>query len=249
MSSFGAGRLSPRARRALAGSGDGPVDRGGPAAYAKWRFRYTTWKLNEGLESVKSMTPRAPKATDSEIFGAVALATSRIGPDRMTLEEVAREVGVTPSALVQRFGSKRDLMLAAVRHWNEAGEDPIAVLRSRNPSALATLRDYAACVAGGVADPEAMANQLAMLQLDVADPEFRAEAARFFRGERATLRGWLEEAAREGALSPDADRDRLAAAIQVSLAGWRILWSIVREGDAEEAAAEVLETVLGPHLA
>lgn len=194
------------------------------------------------------MTPRAPKATDEEIFSAVALATSRVGPDRMTLEDVAREVDLTPSALVQRFGSKRELMLAAVRHWNEAGEDPIAGLRVRNPSAIATLRDYAACVAGGVEDPEAMANQLAMLQLDVADPEFRAEAARFFRGERATLRRWIEEAVREGALSEEADPDALAEAVQTALAGWRILWSVVREGDPAESAGALLDTLVAPWL-
>jgi AcrR family transcriptional regulator len=194
------------------------------------------------------MTPRAPKATEEEIFAAVALATSRIGPDRMTLDDVAREVGVTPSALVQRFGSKRDLILAAVRHWNEEGDDPVAALRSRNDSALATLFDYAACVAGSVADPEVTANQLAMLQLDVADAEFRAESARFFVSERDTLRGWLEEAIADGAVSRDADPVRLAGVIQASLAGWRILWSIVREGSPEDAARDILGGVLGPHL-
>jgi len=195
------------------------------------------------------MTPRARKATDPEIYAAVALVTARLGPDRMTLDDVAREVGLTASALVQRFGSKRELMLAAVREWNEHGEDPIAGLRSGAGSALEALYAYAECVAGSVSDPATIANQLAMLQLDVADPDFRAEAARFFRGERETLRTWLREAIRDGDVVASADPDRLASAIQTALSGWRILWAILREGAPGESAAATLEAILGPYRA
>ena len=37
---------------------------------------------------------------------------SRLGPARLTLAEVAKEAGLSPATLVQRFGSKRGLMLA-----------------------------------------------------------------------------------------------------------------------------------------
>lgn len=194
------------------------------------------------------MTPRARKATDDEVYCAVALLTSRLGPDRMTLDDIAREVGVTPSALVQRFGSKREMLLAAVRAWNESDEDPATALRGTRATALDTLYAYAECVADMVADPEVTANQLAMLQLDVRDPEFRAEAARFFRGELATLRAWVEEAVAEGSLGRGTDAARLGAAIQAALAGWRILWAIVRDGEARDAARAVLHALLEPHL-
>ena len=70
------------------------------------------------------MSPRARKATDEDVYCAVIQAISRLGPQRMTLGDVAREVGVTAGALVQRFGSKRGLLLAAIRHFNVATPAP-----------------------------------------------------------------------------------------------------------------------------
>ena len=39
-------------------------------------------------------------------------AIARLGPARLTLADVATDVGVSPAAIVQRFGSKRALLLA-----------------------------------------------------------------------------------------------------------------------------------------
>ncbi|MCA1563440.1 MAG: TetR/AcrR family transcriptional regulator, partial [Acidobacteria bacterium] len=36
---------------------------------------------------------------------------ARLGPVRLTLADVAREIGLSPATLVQRFGSKRGLLL------------------------------------------------------------------------------------------------------------------------------------------
>ena len=59
------------------------------------------------------MTPGRPqKVTDEEIFAAVQRAMTRRGPHELTLADIAGEAGVTPGRLVQRFGSKRALLIA-----------------------------------------------------------------------------------------------------------------------------------------
>lgn len=191
------------------------------------------------------MSPRAKKATDEEVFGAVLGALSRLGPERMTLADVAREVGVTAGALVQRFGSKRDLLLAAVRHFNRPAEGTSPGPRPASARPLEALGEYATCAAAAFRTPEEVANQLGMLQLDITDPEFRAEAVRFFEGERGMLREWLEAAVAAGDLAPEADPALLARAIQSLLNGARLLWPILREGSPEDAIRAELEALLG----
>ena len=61
------------------------------------------------------MSPRPQKVTDDDIFMATHRAMSRLGPGELTLAEIASEAGVTAGLLVQRFGSKRDLLLALSR--------------------------------------------------------------------------------------------------------------------------------------
>jgi AcrR family transcriptional regulator len=191
--------------------------------------------------------PRAKKATDGEIFAAVMSAVSRLGPNRMTLADVAQEVGLTAGALVQRFGSKRDLLLAAVRSWNESPERGLTDLRATVESPVAALIEYAACVARWIETPEEMANQLAMLQLDVTDPDFRVEAARYFKAERETLKAWLDQAVQAGELEEGIDTERLAVLVQTSLGGGRLVWMILEDEDPEKAARREIETLLGPY--
>jgi AcrR family transcriptional regulator len=58
--------------------------------------------------------------TDSEVLAAALRAVASRGVARLTLADVAREAGLAPSTLAERFGSKRALLLAAARH--AAGE-------------------------------------------------------------------------------------------------------------------------------
>ena len=58
------------------------------------------------------MCPRPRAASDADILDATARAMARLGPARLTLADVAREAGLSPATLVQRFGSKRGLLLA-----------------------------------------------------------------------------------------------------------------------------------------
>jgi AcrR family transcriptional regulator len=58
------------------------------------------------------MNPRRQKAEDADVFAALVRLMHRRGPAELTLREIAAEAGVTAGALVQRFGSKRAMLLA-----------------------------------------------------------------------------------------------------------------------------------------
>ncbi|MFD8888404.1 helix-turn-helix domain-containing protein [Streptomyces erythrochromogenes] len=49
---------------------------------------------------------------DAVILRAAVRVMGRVGPAGLTLAAVAGEVGLVPGTLVQRFGSKRGLLLA-----------------------------------------------------------------------------------------------------------------------------------------
>src|SRR5919108_6544573 len=53
--------------------------------------------------------------SDADVFAATYRVVGRDGPARLTLAGVAAEVGLAPSTLAERFGSKRGLLLAAAR--------------------------------------------------------------------------------------------------------------------------------------
>ena len=67
------------------------------------------------------MSPRPRQASDEDILKAAFRAIARLGPAKLTLADVAAEAGVSAAALVQRFGSKRALLLAAAKDAGGGG--------------------------------------------------------------------------------------------------------------------------------
>lgn len=63
------------------------------------------------------MSPRRRKVSDDEVFNAAVRAMKQRGPHELTLADIAGEAGITPGLLVQRFGSKRDLLLGLSKRF------------------------------------------------------------------------------------------------------------------------------------
>src|SRR5918993_5303143 len=119
------------------------------------------------------MPGRPQKVTDDEVFAAAQRAMSRRGPHELTLADIAGEAGVTPGRLVQRFGSKRALLVALFERFAGSAGPTFAALRASHPSPLETLRAYAVCMADLAPSPDAFLRNLAYLMADLSDDVLR----------------------------------------------------------------------------
>lgn len=195
------------------------------------------------------MSARPRKVSDEEVFGAVMRVMHRVAPAQVTLTEVASEAGVTPSALVQRYGSKRELLLAVIGLAAEGTAEYFARLRRESPSPLAALHAYADCFAEMAESPETLAHHLGYLQLDLTDPDFRKHARAQARVADRAIRGLLEDAVAEGELASGTDVGMLTRAVIAVLGGSPLAWAIRQKGTAAEWMGAALKAVLRPHLA
>jgi AcrR family transcriptional regulator len=194
------------------------------------------------------MSPRPRKASDDQLFAATHAVMNRVGPRELTLAAIAREAGVTAAVMVQRFGSKRALLLALSKKCAEGAGEFIASLAERHASPLAALRAYAGCMAGMAASPSALARSLAYLQIDLTDEEFRRHLVKQARATRAGLRRLVEDAVAAGELSHSVKAAQLARTIEVVLSGSMISWAFYREGTAARWMRADLEAILAPWI-
>jgi AcrR family transcriptional regulator len=194
------------------------------------------------------MSPRPRTASDADLLAAAGRAVSRVGPSRLTLADVAAEAGVAPATLVQRFGSKRGLLLALAREGSGAVADQMAALRAADPSPLAALRAVADCMTQMAPSPEELANHLAFLVIDLTDPEFHRHALEHARAFQAELNALLDAAVAAGELTT-CDTARLARLVQATIHGALVAWAVYREGTALEWVRQDLETLLAPYAA
>jgi AcrR family transcriptional regulator len=193
------------------------------------------------------VSPRPRATSDADLLAAAGRAVSRLGPVRLTLAEVAREAGVSPATLVQRFGSKRGLLLAFAGAGTSTLDDEFARIRAAARSPLAAVYGVADCMAAMAPTPEVLSNGLAFLQIDLVDPEFHTLAHAHARATRAHLKKLLDEAVQAGELTPG-DTARLAQAVSSMMNGALLQWAIDREGTARKRLRGDLETLLKPRL-
>jgi AcrR family transcriptional regulator len=190
------------------------------------------------------MTPRPRKASDQDVFAATQRVMMRVGPGELTLAEIAREAGVTAGALVQRFGSKRDLLLALMATWSGSVAEEFAQFRSAYDSPLEALYGYGECLAQMGGTPAEFAHHLSYLQLDLTDPAFHRHVKRQAVARREELQRLLDDAVAAGELSPDVDTRLLARQVEVTMNGSLWTWVFHQEGTATRWMREDLGALL-----
>lgn len=190
---------------------------------------------------------RPRKVSDEEVFGAVYGLMNRLGPGQWTLTDVAREVGVTASALVQRFGSKRQLQVAVMEQWADSTDALFATLRAAAVTPLATLCAYADSVARLGETPAGLAHHLGYLQLDLTDPDLHSRLKRQAEESRESICMLLDEAFTTGELEGTADTAALARMVEVTLNGSLMVWGVYQEGSAATSLRQDLDALLSPY--
>jgi AcrR family transcriptional regulator len=171
----------------------------------------------------------------------------RVGPTKFTLAVVAKEVGLSPATLVQRFGSKRGLLEAFAKTGRPEDVGFLDRLRAEHPAPLAALKAYLLCFADMAASPKVMANHLAFFQIDLADPVFRRFTAKIFRDQEAAVTGLLQEALEAKELVGLTPKE-LAPVLLTIAQGSLYSWAIYRRGTARDWIARYVNVALRPYL-
>jgi AcrR family transcriptional regulator len=206
-------------------------------------YQLTVHKL-----SWAAMAGRPRTISDDEILAATARAISAVGPGELTLAHVAREAGIAAATVVQRFGSKRALLLAFTARAADGVEADFAAARDGQASPLKALVSRLVAMSAGLRTAEELSRHLAFLQLELADPEFREHTLRHALALRAQIRALLDAAVAAGELAPS-DTERLAAAVYVTYNGALISWAILRQGALRTHVRRELEFLLEPYAA
>ena len=185
---------------------------------------------------------------DADVIAATLRVVSRVGPNRLTLAGVAGECGLAAATLVQRYGSKRGLLLAVAEAGASGRDACFAELRAAHRSPLAALFASFERMASHGGTPEELANSLAFFQMDLTDPDFHKFCVKGARDGMAGTRRLLDEAIAAGELS-GCDTRRLARLLHAASSGSMLNWAILREGTLREWLHKDLEMLIAPYRA
>lgn len=162
---------------------------------------------------------RPKLVSDDEVLDATHAAMLRLGPDRFTLADVARDLGLSRAALIQRFGDKHALHVRAMeRATDEVRAYFAAASRDTGLAPLwLMLRDLIA----GMGEGQGFSGYLLLLWADAGDPTLNRLAHE---------RNLLVRNAIADRLPDDPARAANAGLIQDVIQGATMRWLVEREG-------------------
>jgi len=191
----------------------------------------------------KYFMPRVKTISDDEVLDRALAVLLERGPHRFTLPDVSRAVGLSPSTLIQRFGSKRGLMDAVLARSTTVLN---AELEAREPTGDPR-QDLIAWLTG-IARPlrthAHLAGHLTLLIEDITVPSRRASAQEHMRVLRSGIASRLVDM---GSPTPEAHADM----IEAHWNGLGIQWAMRDTGEDIEAwvsrgLSTLLERLLPP---
>lgn len=194
------------------------------------------------------MAGRPRGVEDAVILRAAADVIGRVGPVGLTLAVVAREVGLVPGTLVQRFGSKRGLLLALAERSAKNADALPGRVREEHESALEALAALIVEPMASMATPETFANHLAFLCIDLTDPQFRQHALAIHQAQGRAIEALLTESLLTGELRAGTDIAALARSVQAITSGAGLIWALDRQETLVQRLRQELNNVLSPHF-
>jgi hypothetical protein len=130
----------------------------------------------------------------------------------------------------------------------ESAGDLMEQLRREHGSPLAAIRGYADCMSELASSPAVFARNLAYLQIDLTDADFRRHLGAHARVTRRELQQLVEAAIEAGELAPATEATGLARTIEAIVSGSMMTWAFYRQGSAKRWMRRDLDAVLAPHL-
>jgi AcrR family transcriptional regulator len=167
--------------------------------------------------------PRTKKISDGDVLDLVAAHASLHGPAAVTFQSAGLAAGLSPATLVQRYGSKSNLVRAALlRLWDTldlatAQED--ARHKGNGAGALSMLLALSSDLGAG---PQQTAQGVLLLREDFRDAALRARGA-------AWTHGLAQMLGRRLGGSP-ATQKRLGRMMVAQWQGAVLAWCFCREG-------------------
>jgi AcrR family transcriptional regulator len=179
--------------------------------------------------------PRKRTIPDEDLLDAALGLVREVGPDAVSFGSLASRVGLAPSTLVQRFGSKAALLQAALlRAWAQleaATDDAIAAA----PDEPAGVVDLLVSLTGQY-DVHDFADQLRVLREDLRDPVLRERGQAWF--------GKLSQAVEARLVGARGQKGDLGRLVVATWQGTLTVWSFTRDAPVVDVVRDTLGELL-----
>lgn len=167
---------------------------------------------------------------DQSVLEKALLVISEYGPETFTLADVGRAVGLAPATLMQRFGSKQQLILLAAKQANVTLKKDLEKLKNKKLPWSQELLQLLISMPEGFGSRQDIANSLGLLKLDMIDPELHPIARQLFESLRQRILELLHIGQSHGEIDESFDIETIGWELDALRHGFVIQWTLSGKG-------------------
>lgn len=169
---------------------------------------------------------RPREYSDDRIFQGIHLALGKYGYAKLTLDNIAKEINISPAALSKRFGSKKNLLLFYMDTVIKMTTHSFATTRSLPGSKLRALKSLLIQSLGKVEDVKTLANVTSLFIESVSDTDLLEYSQRRLQLIDVEVEYFLRAAIENGELlNCELDQvETTARVLQAAIAGSLMIW-------------------------
>jgi len=184
--------------------------------------------------------------SDQQVLNATVKFVARYGVAKLTFASLSTATGLSPATLVQRFGTKKELLTAVTKHCLQGMEPTFIQNRDKHASPLRAVYAAFATMSEAVTSVEEFANGQIFFYLALTDPETNDLLYKSMDQSLGTIEQLLIEATETKELSP-CDTRALALTLQTTYEGAITTWLVYQKGDIKTWVTSRLENVIEPY--
>jgi AcrR family transcriptional regulator len=190
---------------------------------------------------------RPRSVSDQTIISAAYEMIMAHGPSNLTFEKLGAEVGLVPAALVRRFKTKQDLLLAIDRYALQQTNARVEAVAAQNASPIDTIIAQYTTELGFATSVERFANGQEFLLMDFRDKNLYANYKESFEERHQQVITLLQQARASGELCDDIDLDELTEHLEMVLHGAGHVWSMSQNSPIEQYISRHVQLALRPY--
>ena len=191
--------------------------------------------------------PRKKKTEDSVILKMILRVIIKQGATTFSLEDLSKETGLSPATLLQRFGSKKEILHKAIELANHDLQNDLTNRPVGNKSPLQEVMDIYMEFSAPFLNPSDVASGLDILKLDITEERLNHLTRNYFEIRRNKIESLIILARVNGEISADINADELAWNLECLWQGSIMMWALTGEGLLHDWMKERFSTYLN-HL-
>jgi TetR/AcrR family transcriptional regulator, fatty acid metabolism regulator protein len=148
------------------------------------------------------------------------------GVRRLSMVALARRVGLVPSALYRHFGSKQEILRAAVQLIGQRAGENLQRVRKLTPNSLERLQFLLGAIIKMIRELQAMPRIIFSEGMSTEHPEDKQQAYEMLQGILKRIEEIIREGQERGEIRSDLDAKSLAVMFWGMIPASVILWHI-----------------------